>query len=109
MKRAKAASRAPKLWRDSGDAAHGVLQLTGVENVRNNDLGAAALQQIAAGVTHPDGGAYGATFGQQLGDDGPTGFSGDQNLWVNHGRYFNWMVRYGTDDEAMVRIRTLVK
>jgi len=55
-------------------------------------VGAAALQQIAAGVTHPDGGAYGATFGQQLGDYGTTGSSGwagDQNFWVNHGRYFN--------------------
>jgi len=51
-------------------------QLTGIENVRNNDLGAAALKQIAAGVTHPDGGAYGVTFGQQLGDYGTTGSSG---------------------------------
>jgi hypothetical protein len=93
-------------------AARRVHQLTGIENVRNNDLGAAALKQIAAGVTHPDDGAYGVTFGQQLGDYGTTGSSGcasDQNFWVNHGTAFQLMVRYSTDDELMVRIRTLVK
>jgi hypothetical protein len=68
--------------------AQGVHQLTGIENVRYNDLGAAALKQNAAGVTHPDGGAYGITFGQQLGHHGTTGSSGcagDQNFRFNHG------------------------
>jgi hypothetical protein len=54
--------------------------------------GSPSSRQIAASVTQPDGGAYGVTFGQQLGDYGTTGSSGcagDQNFWVNHGRHFN--------------------
>jgi hypothetical protein len=63
--------------------------LTGIENVRDHDLGAATLEQIAARVPHADGGAYGVTFGEQLGDYGATGSSGcagDQNFRFNHGK-----------------------
>jgi hypothetical protein len=72
--------------------AQRVHQLAGIENVREHDLGTAPLEQIAAGVLHADGGAYGVTFGQQLSDYGATGSSGGagyQNFWVNHGRHFN--------------------
>jgi hypothetical protein len=60
--------------------------------VRNDDLGTAPLEQKAAGVLDADGGAYGVTFGQQLGDYGATGSSGGagyKDLWISHGRHFN--------------------
>ena len=67
--------------------AHRVHQLAGIENVRNHDLGAATLQQIAARVPDTDGGSYGPTFGQQLSDyraTGSSGCAGYQNFWLNH-------------------------
>ena len=83
--------------------AQGVHQLAGIENVRDHDLGTAPLEQIAAGVLHADGGAYGVTFGQQLGNDGATGSSGwagDQNFrfnsWEEKRDTFLFEVRYRT-------------
>ena len=84
-------------------AAHRVHQLTGIENVRHHDLGAETLEQIAPGVPHTDGGAYGPTFGQQLSDNsatGPSGCAGYQNFRFNHKKRsrvaFRFSVRYRT-------------
>ena len=98
-------------------SAQGVYQLARIENVREHDLGIAPLEQIAAGVLHADGGAYGVTFGQQLGHDGATGSSGcagDQNFRFNHGKRreiaFLFLVRYRTLAAAyLVRYRTTRK
>src|SRR5258708_37420091 len=66
---------------------HRVHQLTGIKDVRNHDLGAAALEQIAASVPPADDGSHRPAFGQQLSDYRATGLSGCagyQNFWINH-------------------------
>src|SRR5208282_1253060 len=76
--------------------AHRVRQLTGIENVRHNDLGAARLQRSAAQVECAHHGAYRNALGEKLTDDRATGFSGRagyQNFGINHRRQFNQ--RYG--------------
>ena len=67
--------------------AHRVHQLTGIKDVRNHDLGAAALEQIAATVPPADHGSYRPAFGQQLSDYRATGLSGCagyQKFGINH-------------------------
>ena len=80
--------------------AHRVYQLAGIENVCNNNVGAATLQQIAARVPDTDGGSYRPSFGQQLSDydaTGSSGCAGYQNFRINHGE------RRGSSNSVRVR------
>ena len=70
-------------------AAHRIHQLVGIKDVGHNNLGAPALEKIAAHVTYADHGAYRPTVGQQLCDYCATGSASgarDQNFWFNHGK-----------------------
>ena len=89
--------------------AHRVHQLTGIKDVRNHDLGAAALEQIAASVPPADDGSYRPAFGQQLSDYRATGLSGragHQNFWNNHSSISVLGTIPYRGAEQMVRYRT---
>jgi AcrR family transcriptional regulator len=89
--------------------AHRVHQLIGIKDVRNHDLGAAALEQIAASVPAADYSSYRPAFGQQLTDYCATGLSGCagyQNCWINHSSILVLGTLSYRNEEQMVRYRT---